>query len=64
MVISVSFGFACGLEALAAISRIIYAMGRDGIMPKLLATIHPKWHTPWIAILFVSALSFVVAEVC
>jgi amino acid transporter len=62
IVIAVSFGFACGVEALAAISRIMYAMGRDGILPKVLATIHPKWHTPWIAILFVTVLSFVVAE--
>jgi amino acid transporter len=34
LVIAISFAFACGIEGLAAISRIMYAMGRDGILRK------------------------------
>jgi APA family basic amino acid/polyamine antiporter len=30
-------------------SRIFYAMARDGLLPTSLATIHPKWHTPYIS---------------
>jgi APA family basic amino acid/polyamine antiporter len=30
-------------------TRIIYAMSRDGLLPKKLSTIHPKHHTPFFA---------------
>jgi APA family basic amino acid/polyamine antiporter len=30
-------------------TRIIFAMSRDGLLPKKLSTIHPKYHTPFLA---------------
>ncbi len=28
-------------------SRVFYSMARDGLLPKLFAHLHPKFHTPW-----------------
>ncbi len=33
-------------------SRIVFAFGRDGLLPRVLGHVHPKYHTPDIAILF------------
>jgi len=30
-------------------TRIIYAMSRDGLLPKRLSSVHPKFHTPYFA---------------
>jgi amino acid transporter len=30
--------------------RAIYALGRDGVLPGTFASIHPRFHTPWVAI--------------
>jgi amino acid transporter len=43
--------FFCGLGVNNAISRILYAMGRDGVLPKPLGKTHPVHKTPHIAIL-------------
>jgi ethanolamine permease len=32
-------------------SRQIYALARAGLLPQLLATVHRRWRTPWVAIL-------------
>jgi ethanolamine permease len=32
-------------------SRQMFALGREGYLPKWLATVHPKFKTPWLAIL-------------
>ena len=29
-------------------TRIFYTMARDGLLPKVFATVHPKFRTPWI----------------
>jgi APA family basic amino acid/polyamine antiporter len=28
-------------------SRVFYSMSRDGLVPKVFSSIHPKWRTPW-----------------
>jgi APA family basic amino acid/polyamine antiporter len=34
-------------------TRIFYTMARDGLLPKVFATVHPKFRTPWINTLLV-----------
>jgi len=36
------------------LSRAVFAMGRDKLLPASLALVHPKFGTPWVAILVVS----------
>jgi len=35
--------------------RLVYAMGQDGLAPKAVSAIHPRWHTPAVAILLQAA---------
>jgi len=46
------------LASQASVSRILFTMGRDGILPRsLFGTLHARFQTPVIAILVVSAIS-------
>ncbi|MBE3135367.1 MAG: amino acid permease [Acidobacteria bacterium] len=40
--------------------RVYYAMARDGVFFKSAATVHPRFHTPWIAIIAQAAWSGVL----
>jgi APA family basic amino acid/polyamine antiporter len=42
-------------------TRIIYAMSRDGLLPKRLSSVHPKFHTPFFATWMVGLFFGVVA---
>lgn len=59
--IILSFGFASGQEGQTAISRILYAMGRDGILPRQLSVLHQKYRTPVVAIVLVGVISLVLS---
>lgn len=45
------------LLMLLASSRIIYGMAESGSLPKILAKVHPKNHTPWVATFLAMALA-------
>ncbi len=45
---------------LIGISRVTYYLGRQGLVPGVLASIHPRFRTPWVAIIFFSAISTVL----
>jgi amino acid transporter len=54
--IYVAGGFACAMASQASVSRILFAMGRDGSLPKpVFAKLHPRYRTPVIANLIVGA---------
>jgi APA family basic amino acid/polyamine antiporter len=40
-------------------SRAVYAMASDGLLPRWLADIHPRFHTPWKAVLLIGGFSLV-----
>jgi basic amino acid/polyamine antiporter, APA family len=37
-------------------TRIFYTMARDGLLPKVFSTVHPKYRTPWINTLVVGLM--------
>jgi putrescine importer len=50
----VSACFACAMASQASVSRILFAMGRDGSLPKpVFARLHPRYRTPVVANLIV-----------
>ncbi|MDH4580291.1 APC family permease [Pseudomonas sp. BN415] len=52
------------LASQASVSRILYSMGRDGILPRrLFATLSARFHTPTVAILIVSLVSLLAVVI-
>jgi amino acid transporter len=56
----VASGIANAMAAQSAVSRILYAMARDGKLPAVLARIHPRYQTPYVSTLIVAAISLLV----
>lgn len=49
----------CGAAAQMSVSRVMFAMGRDGILPPVLARLHRKFRTPFVSAILVSAVALV-----
>ncbi|MDX7991374.1 APC family permease [Xenorhabdus littoralis] len=50
---------ASGMAAHAGVSRMLYVMGRDGVLPeKIFGYVHPKWQTPAINVILVGIVAF------
>ena len=56
----VSSGIANAMAAQAAVSRVLFAMARDGKLPSVLAKIHPRYKTPYVSTLLVALVSLIV----
>jgi basic amino acid/polyamine antiporter, APA family len=41
-------------------SRLLYGTSQEGVMPRALGVVHPSRRTPWVAILFTTALAMVL----
>lgn len=49
--------FTSGLAAQASVGRLLYAMGRDTVLPaSFFGNLHPKWHTPILNLILVGAI--------
>jgi amino acid transporter len=59
----IASGIANAMAAQAAVSRILFAMARDGKLPTALAKVHPRYKTPYVSTLAVACVSFVVGLV-
>jgi amino acid transporter len=59
----ISSGIANAMAAQAAVSRILFAMARDGKLPSLLAKVHRRYRTPYISTIVVAGVSLVVGAV-
>jgi APA family basic amino acid/polyamine antiporter len=54
-----TFGYLCGM--ILAIPRALFAFARDGFLPRALAGVHERYHTPWVAIIVQSVIAFALA---
>jgi basic amino acid/polyamine antiporter, APA family len=43
-------------------SRLLYGMANERIIPKQLGTVHPFRRTPWVSILFTSAIAIILVS--
>ena len=50
----------CSLAGQNAVVRVLYKMGQVGVLPKAFATLNAKYQSPHVAIIAMTALSFVV----
>ena len=41
--------------------RIFYCMSKDGLLPQIFSTVHPKFQTPWLAQIFTGTAAMLVA---
>ena len=60
MATAIAWGFANSLVAQAATSRLLFAMARDGQMPRFLRKVNEKHRVPANATLLVAAISLVL----
>jgi basic amino acid/polyamine antiporter, APA family len=54
-----TFGYLCGM--ILAIPRALFAFARDGFLPAAIAAVHPRFHTPWLAIILQAVLALGLA---
>jgi amino acid transporter len=54
-------GLSNALPMQVGVARVVFAMGRDGALPAVLARVHPRHHTPYVGMLATVALSLAVA---
>jgi amino acid transporter len=57
----IKIGAIAGLSSVVLVlmygqTRVFYSMSRDGLMPKVLAKVHPKFKTPWINTIIVGVV--------
>ena len=54
-----TFGYMSGMTL--ATPRALFAFARDGFLPRQLASVHPSFHTPWLAIVLQSVVCCALA---
>ena len=62
LTVAMLLGGAVGsLAAQAALVRILYSMSRDKMMPAFMSKVHPKYQTPYITVLLIAVIIFIVS---
>jgi amino acid transporter len=61
VVVVIASAIANAMAAQAAVSRILFAMARDGKLPSVLGKVHPRYRTPYVSTLTVAGISLLVA---
>jgi amino acid transporter len=54
-------GLSNALPMQVGVARVVFAMGRDRQLPRFLARVHPRYHTPYMGMLVTATLSLAVA---
>jgi amino acid transporter len=54
-----TFGYVGGMTL--AVPRALFALGRDGFLPRGVAAVHPRWNTPYVAIVLQAVVTWALA---
>ncbi len=60
LAVVIASAVANAMAAQAAVSRVLFAMARDGKLPSILAKVHPRYKTPYVSTLAVAVVSLLV----
>lgn len=52
---------ACALACITAAARVLMLMGRNGLAPARMSAIHPRNRTPYVAVVAIGAVTFIMA---
>jgi amino acid transporter len=63
LAVVIASAIANAMAAQAAVSRILFAMARDGKLPAILAKVHPRYKTPYVSTLMVAVISLLAGLV-
>ncbi len=63
LVATVNSGLAVSIAIQNASTRVFFGMGRIGALPRWLGYAHPRWKTPWNAIIGLTVFTIIVAMV-
>jgi len=61
LAVGLGTGVGSAIPPQAAVARVLFAMARDGQLPRALASVHPRYRTPYVAVLFIAVVMAVVA---
>lgn len=56
----IAIGVANIMAAQTATARMLYGMGRDGVIPRIFGKVHPKYQTPYVSAIIVGGVSLVI----
>lgn len=59
-----SFGIATTQASQTAVARVLFAMGRDGVLPKQLSYVSKKYRTPYVSVILVGILIVPISLIC
>jgi APA family basic amino acid/polyamine antiporter len=62
----ISLGGICGITTVIVVlmlgqARVLFAMSRDGLLPRPFATVHPRFDTPWVTTVITGVVVAVLA---
>lgn len=60
LLVAACSNFSCALGSYCAGSRMLFALGRDRIMPKVMMRLHSKHNTPYFALILIVIISDIV----
>jgi amino acid transporter len=61
LVVIIATAIPNAVAAQSAITRILFSMARDKLMPSFMGKVHPKYGTPHLAVLFIGAFTLAAA---
>ena len=59
----VAVGIANIMNAQLAASRLLFSMGRDGVIPRIFGKVHPKFKTPWVGSIFIGVVALILVSI-